>query len=191
MPATDTKESEIGVDPNHAFPTVHVLAVRGSLKQLPGDSGALEAAGLVRSTPDGFTLTDAGHRRHRALIEQERAALDIGLLGSIYEQFPAVVRRLKTFESDWQAGDGAARGPLVRELGLIVNDVEVILRRSAKVAPRFERYIARLWDAELRLTRGDLDYAFDRGVESIHTILRELHEDYLQTLGRGYEPDEG
>jgi hypothetical protein len=68
--------------------------------------------------------------------------------------------------------------------------VEPIVRRSATIAPRFGAYIARLQDAELRLTHGDLDYAFGRCVESIHTIVRELHEDYLQTLGRGYEQDE-
>jgi hypothetical protein len=169
---------------------VHVLALRGSLKQLPGDSDEFEAAGLVRSTPDGFTLTDAGHRHHRALFEQERAALDIGLLGIVYERFPAVARRLKTLESRWYRTDDAARRKLVRELGVIVDDMEPILRRSAKVAPRFGTYIPRLRDAELRLTGGELDYAFDQRVESIHTVMRELQEDYLQTLGRGYEQDE-
>src|SRR3981081_3446528 len=127
----EIKEPEVGVDPNDVFPTVHVLALRGSLKQLPGDSGEFEAAGLVRSTPDGFTLTDAGHRHHRALFEQERAALDIGLLGIVYERFPAVARRLKTLESRSYRTDDAARRKLVRELGVIVDDMEPILRRSS------------------------------------------------------------
>jgi hypothetical protein len=188
---SESKEPEIGVDPNDVFPTVHVLALRGSLKQLPGDSEQeFEAAGLVRSTPDGFTLTEAGHRHHRALFEQERAALDIGLLGIVFEPFPTVARRLKTLESRWYPTDGAARRKLVRELGLIIDDMEPILHRSGAIAPRFGTYVARLRDAELRLTHGDLEYAFDHGVESIHTIVRELYEDYLQTLGRGYEQDE-
>jgi hypothetical protein len=175
------------MDPKDAFPTVHVLALRGSLKQLPGDSAEFEAAGLVRSTPDGFTLTEAGHRRHRALFEQERAKLDTGLLGIVYERFPAVARLLKTLQSRWDRVDDAGRRELVAELVSIVDDMEPILRRSAELAPRFGTYIARLHNAKLRLTDGDFDYAFDRGVESINTLLRELHEDYLQTLGRGYD----
>jgi hypothetical protein len=180
----------VGVNHDDLFPTVHVLALRGSLKQLPGDSEEFEAAGLVRSTPDGFTLTEAGHRHHRALFEQERAALNIGLLGIVYEPFPAIARRLKRLESRWYSTDERPRRKLVRQLGLIIDDVEPILRRSATIAPRFMAYIARLRDAELRLTHGDLDYGFNHRVESIHTILRELHEDYLQTLGRGYDQDE-
>jgi hypothetical protein len=166
---------------------MHTLALRGTLRQLPSDAGEFEPAGLVRSTPDGFTLTDAGYRHHRALLEQERAQLDIGMLGIIYERFPAVVRRLRTIESRWQAADDVGRRRLVPEFGAIVDDVEPILRRSADVAPRFEDYVTRLREARRRLAAGAVDYAVDPGVESIHTILAELHEDYLQTLGRGYE----
>ena len=172
---------------NEEFPTVHVLALRGSLKQLPGDSREFEAAGLVRSTTDGFTLTEAGHRHHRTLLEQERAALDIGLLGIIYERFPAVRQRLNTVGSRWHASDDRARRRLVGEVLGIVDDVEPILRRSAEVVPRFAGYIGRLEEAKERVIEGNLNYAIDPGVESIQTVLRELEEDYLQTLGRGYE----
>jgi hypothetical protein len=179
-----------GIDPGEVFPTVHVLALRGSLKRLPGDSDRFEAEGLVRSTPDGFTLTDAGHRHHRALFERERAGIDIGLLGIVYERFPAVARRLRTLESRWHRPRSGERRALVRELGAIVDAVEPILSRSAELALRFGSYIPRLRDAERRVIDGELEYAFDHGVESVDTIFRELHEDYLQTLGRGYEQDE-
>jgi hypothetical protein len=66
---------------------------------LPGDSGELEAAGLVRSSPDGFTLTEVGYSRHRALLDSERATIDVALLGIAYERFPAAVRRLRTIDS--------------------------------------------------------------------------------------------
>jgi hypothetical protein len=108
----------------------------------------------------------------------------------IYDRFPAVARRLRTTESRWQAADDGGRRRLVRELRGIVDDVEPILRRSAEVAPRFDDYIPRLREAKLRLAEGEMDYAVDPGVESIHTILHELHEDYLQTLGRGYEQED-
>jgi hypothetical protein len=180
----------MGLSPRDAFPAVHTLALRGSLKQLPGDASEFEAVGLVRSTPDGFTLTDAGHRHHRALLQLEQADLDIGLLDIAYEQFPPIARRLRTTESRWQAADDRRRRRLVHDLNGIADDVEPILRRSAQVAPRFEGYVDRLREARVRLGEGEMAYAVDLGVESIHTILRELHEDYLQTLGRGYEQED-
>lgn len=179
-----------GLDLSDAFPTVHLLALRGSLKQLPVDSDRFEAAGLVRSTPDGFTLTEAGHRHHRVLFEQECAGLDLGLLGIVYDRFPEVARRLRTLESRWHRTDEGARRELTHELCGVVDAAEPILHRSAELAPRFRAYITRLRDAQRRVSDGELDYAFDPGVESIDTIFRELHEDYLQTLGRGYEQDE-
>jgi hypothetical protein len=176
--------------PNGVFPAVHALALRGSLKQLPGDADEVEATGLVRSTSDGFTLTEAGHRQHRTLLAQERAAVDIGLLGIIYEGFPAVGPRLKTFESRWHAANDHAHRRLVGELVGLVDDVEPVLRRSAEVVPRFARYIARLQEAKARLAEGNLNYAIDPDVESVRTVLRELEEDYLQTLGRGYDQED-
>jgi hypothetical protein len=124
------------LDPAEVFPAVHALALRGSLKHLPGDGRQLEAAGLVCSTPHGFTLTDSGH-----------------------------------------------------ELVAIVEEVQPTLRRTAGIAPRFGDYIARLRVAERRLLDGELDYAFDPAVESIATVWRELHEDYLQTLGYAQESE--
>jgi hypothetical protein len=187
---SEIKEPEMAFSPSGVFPAVHALALRGSLKQLPGDTREFEVAGLVRSTADGFTLTDAGHRHHRTLLEQERAALDIGLLGIIYEGFPAVGRRLNTFGSRWHSADDRTRRRLVGELLGIVDDVEPILVRSAEVVPRFAGYIGRLEEAKARVTEGNLNYAIDPGVESIHIVLRELEEDYLQTLGRGYEQED-
>jgi hypothetical protein len=172
---------------NGVFPALHALALRGSLEQLPGDAREFEAAGLVQSTTAGFTLTEAGYRQHRTLLEEERGALDIGLLGIIFEGFPAVGRRLDEFGSRWHAADGRGRRRLVAELVRIVDEVEPVLRRSAKVAPRFAGYVGRLEEAKAQLTAGNVNYAVDPGVDSIQTVLRELEEDYLQTIGRGYE----
>jgi hypothetical protein len=179
----------VKIDLIDVFPTVHALALRGSLKRPAGDLGALEAEGLICRTPDGFTLTDAGHRSHRALLDEERATLDIGLLDIIYEPVPAAGRRLKAIASRWHRADEGARRRLVGELSAVLDQIEPALRRSAEVAPRFGHYIARLRDAERRLLDGELDYAFDPAVESIATVWRELHEDYLQTLGYALESD--
>jgi hypothetical protein len=179
----------VGVSAIEVFPAVHALALRGTLKRLPGDSTELEAAGLVRSTSDGFTLTAVGHNRHRALLAHERATIDIPLLGIVYERFPEVARRLKKLESSSHVADGSTHRRLVDELGTIIDALEPILLRSAEAAPRFAGYITRLQETRRRVVEGDFEYAFGLQVESAATVVRELHEDYLQTLGRGYEEE--
>jgi hypothetical protein len=169
------------------FPVVHALALRGHLSQLPVDAEGLLEAGLLRFTPDGFTLTDLGHRRHRALLEHERATLDLDLLGMAYARFPTLTRRMQALTPQWEKARQASRRRMVRDLCGIVDQAEPILRRSASVAPRFGTYIPRLSAAKRRLLAGDLRYAVDPAVESIGTVWRELDEDYLQTLGRGPE----
>jgi hypothetical protein len=177
------------LDPAEVFPAVHALALRGSLKHLPGDGRQLEAAGLICSTPYGFTLTDSGHRLHRTLSEQERATIDVALLDIVSEPLLAAWRRVKTLEPRWNAADAAKRRRLISELVAIVEEVQPTLRRTAEIAPRFGEYIARLREAERRLLDGELDYAFDPAVESIATVWRELHEDNLQTLGYAQESE--
>jgi hypothetical protein len=173
--------------PAEVFSTVHALALRGTLKQLPGDARALEAAGLVHATPHGFTLTDAGYRRHRALLDRERATIDVAALGIVYERFPAIARRFKSIESRWDEIDGAADRHLVEGLASSVVALEPILHQSAEVVPRFGSYLERLARARRRLLNGKLEYGLDASVESIGTLVRELQEDYLQTLGQSYD----
>jgi hypothetical protein len=172
------------------FRAIHALALRGWLARLPVEPDELLASGLVQSTPDGFTLTELGHRRHRALLDHERATLDTGRLGITCARVPAVARRLKAVSQRWEAGDQAPYPELVDELCEIVDDVEPVLRSSASIAPRFGAYIERLEESRRRLRAGDLDYALAPAVESIGTVYRELHEDCRQTLGWAPEPDE-
>ena len=174
---------------NGTFATVHSLALRGTLQQLPEASEDLIRAGLVSSTPAGYTLTQLGHRRHRAFLDMERRLLDLGLLEMAYAALPAVTRQLREIVLDWEAGDARDRRRLVGPLCAIVESIELILRRSAAVAPRFEAYRARLDTAKRRLLDSELEYAVDPDVESILTVWREMNEDYLQT--RGHAHDEG
>ena len=141
------------LDPAEVFPAVHALALRGSLKHLPGDGRQLEAAGLICSTPGGFILTDSGHRLHRTLSERERATIDVGLFDIVSEPLPAAWRRLTTLERRWNAADAAQRRRLISELVAIVEEVQPTLRRSAEVAPRFADYIARLREAATTAAR--------------------------------------
>jgi hypothetical protein len=72
----------------------------------------------------------------------------------------------------------------------IVDKVELILRRSAAVAPRFASYMPRLDAAKRRLLDSDLEYALGSGIESIVTGWREMDEDFLQTLGHAHDVDD-
>jgi hypothetical protein len=169
---------------------LHCLALRGALSELPEGCEGLFREGLVRSSPGGYELTALGHRRHRALFETERRTLDLGLLAMAYARLPAVTRRLRDLSMEWECSDEPVRGRMVGRLCEIVDDVELILRRSAAVAPRFASYHPRLAAAKSRLLDADLEYSLGPGVDPILTVRREMHEDSLQTLGRAHDPDE-
>jgi hypothetical protein len=159
---------------NDHFPVVHALALRGHVKQLPGDHAELEHAGLVRATPDGFILTEAGYSHHRTLLERERSTLDVTLLELVYERFSGIARIAR-----------ASRN--TSDLAEAVTPLEPILHRTAEIAPRFAQYVERLRNARHQLLDGRLEYGTSANVESIVTVVRELQEDYLQTLGEGYD----
>jgi hypothetical protein len=175
---------------SNAFAVVHSLALRGVLAHLPEGSDALVQSGLVRSTSGGYELTALGHRRHRALLEIERRALDLELLEMTYERLPAVTRRLRDILTEWEAGSELARRRLVGRLCSAVDAAELILGRSAAVAPRFASYKPRLDAARNRLLDDELEYTHGPGLESILAVWREMTEDYLQTLGLAHDVDD-
>jgi hypothetical protein len=165
------------------FGVLHSLALRGSLAELPEGSDGLVREGLVNSASEGYELTALGHQRHRALLETERRTLDLGLLAMAYAGLPAVTRRLRDLSLEWEANDEPDRLPMVGRMCGIVDEAELILRRSAAVVPRFASYGPRLAAAKCRLMDSQLEYAVGPRVESILTVWREMTEDYLQTLG--------
>ena len=174
-----------------AFAAVHSLALRGCVASLaPGDEELLDA-GLVRPVPGGgFQLTELGHSRHRALLESERETLDLNRLALAYSPVPALDRMMSRLRGDWRQPCGAlARRRLTDRLCELTGDTAPVLRRTAVIAPRFLGYLPRLRAAAVQLRAGDQAYAFDLDVESIGVIWAELHEDFLQTLGRGHESE--
>jgi hypothetical protein len=175
---------------NETFSVLHSLALRGALAELPEGSDGLVREGLIRATPVGYELTASGHRRHRALLEIERQTLDLGLLAMAYARLPAVTRRLRELSLEWEASDQPSRRQMVARLCEIVDEVELTLRRSSAVAPRFASYGPRLAFARSRLLDSNLEYALGAGVESILTVWREMNEDFLQTLGCAHDPDD-
>jgi hypothetical protein len=170
------------------FEVVHAIALRGRVPALATGSEGLLAAGLVRRVAGGFQLTQIGHSSHRALLERERATLDLSRLEMAYGPLPALARGLGRLRTRWQQRSSAVdRRRMIAELGELVDDTAPVLRRAAAVAPRFYGYSARLGAAVAHLRAGDQGYAFDSDVESVGAVWHELHEDFLQTLGRAHE----
>jgi hypothetical protein len=183
--SANSKESAPG-----SFAALHSLALRGAVRQLPEESDSLLRDGLVRSTSAGYELTESGHRRHRALFERERRSIDLGHLEMAYARLPGLTRRLRDLWVEWEANDEPPHGQMVGRLCTILDEAELILRRSAAVAPRFSSYQRRLDAARYLVLDSDLQYAFGTGVESILIVWREMTEDYLQTLGCAHDEDD-
>lgn len=166
---------------------LHPLALRGSLKE--GDFAACAAAGLAVETPAGWMLTEAGTTRHAELLRAEVAALDVDALAPVYERFLAANGPFKALTTRWQSADEDARWALVGELADLVGRVEPALERTTAVLPRYAGYAPRLQAALQRVEAGEFEWVTSVQVESLHTVWMELHEDYLQTLGRSREAE--
>jgi len=175
---------------DEALPALHAVALRGNVAQVPGvRTDELIDADLLVHTPAGYLLTEAGHKRHGELLAAERAGLDTDRLGQIYERFLAVNGPMKSASAK-PANDDDARFERLGELGDLVERAASPLKRTSELLPRFGGYAGRLDAALAKAEDGDWEYLTSPKVDSVHTVWMEIHEDYLQTLGRSRE-DEG
>ena len=175
------------VDPA-AFDALHSLALKGSSPTAPTGADELERAGLITGTKAGWMLTEEGQQAHDELLAAHRSGLDIDRLGTLYDRFLAANSPLKTACARAAAASDEQQALLLAELAEIVERVEPALRRTADLIPRFGSYEPRLRSALDRAT-GDWGYVTSTSVESVHTVWMEVHEDYLQTLGRSREAE--
>jgi hypothetical protein len=173
-----------------ALPALHSVALRGNVAEIPGGlADELLDADLITHTSAGYLLTEAGHRRHGELLDDERQGLDIERLARFYERFLAANSGMKA-ASARPAEDEDARFALLDELEQSVERIAPALRRSTELLPRFGGYHDRLREALRRAENGQWEYLTSPKVDSVHTVWMECHEDFLQTLGRSRE-DEG
>jgi hypothetical protein len=174
-----------------ALPALHAVALRGNVAEVPGGmADELIDADLVAHTRAGYLLTEAGHRRHDELLAAEREGLDTDRLGQIYERFLAVNGPMKTLSARAGAGsDGAVRFELLGEADELIQRAGSALRRTSELLPRFGGYQPRLVEALRRAEDGEWEYLTSPTVDSVHTVWMEVHEDYLQTLGRSREEE--
>jgi hypothetical protein len=185
----DDLVSSVELEPH--FPALHALALRGAISDVPGDAVALEAAGLTASTPAGHMLTARGHSVHTELMAQERESIDSGALGVIYERFLAANGPMKAACSRWHTDgeDADAQFEIIAELADCIERIEPAMWRSAELLPRFASYVPRLSYALAKAEAGEHEYVVSPRLESVHTVWMEIHEDYLQTLGRSREEE--
>jgi hypothetical protein len=182
-------ESGLGAPPqvgDEVFPALHAIALRGSRPELP-DAKTLIDAELVTQTPNGYLLTAAGVARHDQLLAAERDGLDLGALSPIYERFLALNGPMKALSAKAAAVGADDRFALLGEFAELVDRTAAVLRRTAAALPRFDQYSERLADAVARAETGEIEYLVSPRVESVHTVWMEIHEDYLQSLGRDRE----
>lgn len=164
------------------YPTLHAIALRGMLTEVPGGHDVLVESGLAVATGSGVMLSPEGQKVHDALLAAERAGADTDRIRHVYERFLPINVEFKGACSSWHGADEGTRASLLADLERIVERVEPALRRTAEVVPRFETYGPRLRGALGKAQGGDHEQVTSPTTDSLHTVWMELHEDYIQLL---------
>jgi hypothetical protein len=182
-------ESGLGTPPQpsfDAFPALHALALRGSLPDVDG-ADELVTAELIQPTASGYLLTAHGVARHDELLAAERQGLDLDGLASIYDGFLALNGPMKLLST--KAAGTSEGDEFIDEFANFVARAGAVVRRTSEILPRFAGYESRLTEAMVRADAGHWQYLTSPLVDSVHSVWMELHEDYLQTLGRSREAE--
>jgi hypothetical protein len=185
--------------PGESFAALHAARIKGVLapdllSRLVSTETitSLEKEGLIRQTPRGCALTAEGLTAHAALLTDEHAAIDLGVIEACYERFLAVNGPVKGVCATWQqsSGDEDELWNTADQLTQYLGRVGPSLRQAGSILPRFEVYLHRLSAAAETATEGDARFVTDPAVDSFHNVWFECHEDYLLTLGRDREQEE-
>ena len=174
-----------------SFDALHELKIRGFARSLGTRQRDLLEHDLVVETPVGFMLTETGDEVHSTHLRDERSRLDLAELEAIYERFLVLNREFKLLCSRWHTADAGVRADLAFEADDIMDRVRPILRRTAKTLPRFDRHLVNLATARDRFEHGYQEWLLRPDIDSIHTVWMHVHEDFIQTLGRNREDEEG
>jgi hypothetical protein len=176
------------VDPA-ALPALHPLAIKGSQAAAPERADDLIDAGLITRSKAGYMLTEAGQRTHEQWLTDERASLDIERLGTLYDRFLSANGPMKAACAKSVSFQGGDWHGVLEEVTAAVARVEPALRRTAEMLARFSAYQPRLAAGLERANAGEWEFLTSTQVDSLHTVWMEIHEDYLQTLGRSREAE--
>jgi pyruvate,orthophosphate dikinase len=160
-------------------------AVAGASGTAPEECAAvLEAAaarGALALAPDGrrYLLTATGREELAGLLA--RTPIDRPALSALYDAFLVADVALKGDVTRWQED---RTPPLLRVVCARAAEAERVAARLAAVVPRYALYERRLAAARARLEAGDERWVAHPGVDSLHQVWFELHEDLLVVLDR-------
>jgi hypothetical protein len=171
------------ISTEEAMPALHLLAVRGSARELPVDPAQLSSAGFVQNGADGYELTETGRSVHARALENERRGMDTARMDQAYERFLALDERMEALARRWPDADESTRRELLGELADVVSRVKPALRRASEELQRFEPYLPRLRRAVAQAEQGDFEYVESGSVESAQVVWQQLKRDYQLTLG--------
>jgi hypothetical protein len=152
---------------------------------------ALLAAGEVREMRGGYTLLPPARDRLKALLAQERAAVDTRAVAELYEQFTCVNDDFKALAADWQTRDGEPNDhreavydeSVLERLPRIHARVRPIADRLGGLVPRMAPYCDRLAAALARVQSGESEWLLKPLIDSYHTVWFELHEELIALAG--------
>lgn len=167
--------------------------VRKVLVNLVEAKRVAEANGKYLLTPAARMALDSNYSR---LYADVRVHPDFK---AGYEGFERLNGALKQLITDWQTLPvGGGRVPndhgnkdydakIIDRLAELHERAELVLKRLARVVPRFQIYDEKLRAALGRSEDGAIQWVSDAKIESYHTLWFELHEDLLRLMGRERE----
>jgi hypothetical protein len=147
--------------------------------------GAAQEAGAAFDAGDGqFMLTEGGTRQVLGEYSTRYAGQrGDGFIEDWYQRFEVINGQFLSGISAWQKEGDSGSGKLDRLLRLVERQIRALDSISSRI-DRYSIYRARFERALKRVDEGRSDYLVSPGVDSIHSIWFEFHEDILTVLGR-------
>jgi hypothetical protein len=164
----------LGEDPADVAATFALLAAAGLLIQ----------ANTVRISPEG-------RERLKALLAEERSAVDQNILAKSYDDFRTVNNAFKALVSDWQIKDGQPNShddseydaAVLSRLDNVHQQVLPVIATVTTLLPRLRAYAHKLDSALAKVKAGDTIWFARPMIDSYHTVWFELHEELITASG--------
>jgi DNA-binding MarR family transcriptional regulator len=165
-----------------------------TLGEDPGDVAAtaalLAAAGLLIQA-NTIRITPQGRERLKALLAEERSAVDQNTLTKSYDDFRTVNNVFKALVLDWQIKDGQPNSHddpeydavVVSRLDTVHQRVLPVIATVTTLLPRLSAYAQKLDFALAKVKAGDTIWFARPMIDSYHTVWFELHEELITASG--------
>ena len=167
-------------------------SVEAHLAAAAADELVLHREGRI----SGWSLTPTGRKEHERLLADELDACDCRAeVDDCYRRFLALNKDMLAVCTDWQMrgvgdlavvndhSDAAYDQQVVERLVGLHDQVRPVIADLRTLLARFAPYGNRLRSALEKVVAGERDWFTKPVIDSYHTVLFELHEDLLTTLG--------